>query len=103
MAVAEAVRIRRRAPKPKKDARHELRMTRALKSEMEAIAAERGQTLSDFMLSAAQAELERYRKEQLIMRLAEADREAFFNALENPPQSGQRLARIFQRRRQFIA
>ncbi len=101
MAIVEAAQSRRRAAK--KDARHELRMPSAQKSEMEAVAAERGQSLSDFMLSAAQQELERYREHQAVMRLAEADRETFFNALENPPEPGERLTRIFQRRRELIA
>lgn len=101
MAIVEAVQPRRRVAK--KDARLELRMPSAQKSEMEAVAAERGQSLSDFMLSAAQEELGRYRERQAVMRLAEADRETFFNALENPPEPGERLARIFQRRRELIA
>jgi len=101
MAIVEAEQSRRRVPK--KDARLELRMPSTQKSEMEAVAAERGQSLSEFMVSAAQEEVGRYREHQAIMRLAEADRETFFNALENPPEPGERLARIFQRRHELIA
>ena len=76
---------------PRKE-RLEARLTRDQKKHIERAAHIKGTSVSDFVvLSAADAALRTIR-EQEVMILSERDREAFAQALLNPPSPGRRLA-----------
>ena len=87
-----------------KSARLEARAQPSVKDAIQRAATLNGVDLSAFVVSAAYAAAKDTLSAHRVTLLeSEADRKAFFDALENPPASTQRLAQAFALREKIVA
>lgn len=76
---------------PTESARINLRTSQEVKEMIERAAAAVGATVSSFMLQNATEVARRVLAEQEVIVLSDRDRDAFLNALDNPPEPPQAL------------
>ena len=91
------------APEPVaagKAERLEARITSAQKEILQRAAEIEGRSLTDFVVSSAQATAKRVIQEHEILVLSSKDREVFVNALLNPPAPNAKLRRAVRRYKQ---
>lgn len=83
-----------------KSERLEARITPAQKEILQRAAEIEGRSLTDFLVSSAQAAARRIIHEHETLQLTEKDRERFVAALLNPPSPNARLRKAARRHRQ---
>jgi len=88
------------APSAGKAERLEARITPAQKEILQHAAELEGRSLTDFVVSSAQAAARRIIHEHEILLLSAKDREVFVNALLNPPAPNDKLRRAARRYKQ---
>lgn len=80
-----------KSAKPAKAARIDARLTSDQKELLEHAAALQGRTVTAFVLASAEEAALKTIREHETIRLSERDREAFIDALLNPPRPSKRL------------
>lgn len=101
--MATTIRSTSPTPTPGKVERLEARITPAQKEILQYAAELEGRSLTDFVVSSAQATAKRIIQEHEILLLSTKDREAFVNALLNPPAANDKLLRAARRYKQHHA
>ena len=81
---------------PAESARINLRASPEAKALIERAAAIMGSTVSSFMLQNAYEAARRLIAQQEVLTLSDRDRDAFLNALENPPEPTQALVDLMR-------
>ena len=81
---------------PAESARINLRTSPEAKALIERAAAIMGSTVSSFMLQNAYEAARRLIAQQEVLTLSDRDRDAFLNALENPPEPTQALVDLMR-------
>lgn len=84
-----------------KSERVAVRLTPAVKRELERAAEVTGRSLSDFVVSSALSAAQKAIEQHERFRLAEADREVFLAALANPPAPNEALRTAAKRHRRL--
>lgn len=85
-----------------KESRLQTRVSRQQKAVLERAAELRGQSLTDFVIEAAQAAAEKVIQSHEIIVLTEKDRKVFFAALRRPPKPNAKLKAAAKRHRELI-
>lgn len=83
---------------PNESARINLRTSQELKDLIERAASMSGATVSSFMLQSAADVARRMLAQQEVITLSDRDRDAFLNALDNPPEPTQALIDLMRLR-----
>lgn len=79
-----------------KDARVDIKTTRAAKATLEQAAYALGTTLSAFILDCAMPKAREVLATTELIRLTRAENERFIAALQNPPQANEKLKQLFK-------
>lgn len=82
---------------PVKNARVDIKTTKAAKTMLEQAANALGTTLSAFMLDCAMSKAREVVAQTDIIRLTQKEGERFIAALQNPPQANDNLKRLFKK------
>ena len=85
-----------------KSARLEARITPDLQALLKRAAELEGRSVTDFVVTAAQAAAERRVEQAQVIRLSLEDQRAFVEAILNPPEPTPALRRAFRRHRALI-
>ncbi len=83
---------------PTESARINLRTSQEVKEMIERAAAAVGSTVSSFMLQSATEVARRVLAEREVIVLSDRDRDAFLNAIDNPPEPTQALIDLMRHR-----
>ncbi len=89
--------------KPEVPARLEARLSRRTRDLLKRAARLQGRSLTDFVVTAAEAEAKRVLEDEAILRVSLDDQKRIVEALLDPPKPNAALRRAFARRRKLIA
>ena len=89
--------------KPEAPARLEARLSRRTRELLKRAARLQGRSLTDFVVTAAEAEAKRVLEDETILRVSLDDQKRIAAALLDPPKPNAALRRAFARRRKLIA
>jgi uncharacterized protein (DUF1778 family)/uncharacterized protein YegP (UPF0339 family) len=84
-------------------ARLEARISRRTQALLKRAATLQGRSLTDFVVTAAEAEAKRVLEDEAILRVSLDDQKRIATALRDPPKANAALRRAFARRRKLIA
>ncbi|MCW5700405.1 MAG: DUF1778 domain-containing protein [Rhodospirillales bacterium] len=85
-----------------KQERINLRLDAGAKQRLEKAASIEGRTVSGFILTSALASADQAIRDHATMTLSERDAEAFFDAILNPPQPGNKLVAAIKEYRERV-